>query len=126
MRNPACPICEGPAIFVPGQQKIEIHALLCTDESIHYPKMRKAGTLSEADYPGWKATLTREELHRYYKRVSDIPVVVKLTQDEWALKDSDLTAFNALRTTRLHEAAENARLHQIPHRAETTVTTLTV
>lgn len=124
--NVSCPICGGSTTLKPGEKKAEIHAKLCTDETIHYPAMRKAGTLSEADYAAWKATLSREELLGYYQRVPDIHVMAKLTEDEWALKDTDLTAFNALLTTRLHEAAENALLHQVPYRHKTTATPITL
>jgi hypothetical protein len=118
--NVLCPLCEGPTTLVQGEKKAEIHALLCTDETIHYPKMHKAGTLSDADYATWKATLTRAELLGHYKRVADIPVMAKFSHDETALMETDLAAFNVLLTTRLHEAAESALLHQVPYRHKTT------
>src|SRR5258708_6534159 len=32
-----CPLCDGPTSLKPGEKKAEVHAKLCTDETIHYP-----------------------------------------------------------------------------------------
>jgi hypothetical protein len=36
--NVSFPICGGSTTLVPGKKQVEIHALLCTDETIHYPQ----------------------------------------------------------------------------------------
>ncbi|WP_433963677.1 hypothetical protein [Tunturiibacter gelidiferens] len=120
----SCPGCGGPTTLVPGQKIAEIHAALCTDETIHYPQMRKAGTLSEADYQKWKATLSREELCGVYKRVPDIHVMASFTHEETALMGTD--AFNLLMSERLRERAEAALMHQVPHRHKTTSPTVSL
>jgi hypothetical protein len=118
--NVLCPLCEGPTTLVPGEKLAEIHAKLCTDETIHYPEMRRAGTLSEADYQAWKATLTHSELNGYYERVPPINVMAKFTHEETALMQTDLVAFNKLMNERLRERAEVALLHQVPYQHKTT------
>jgi hypothetical protein len=118
--NVLCPICEGQTTLVPGQKLAEIHARLCTDETIHYPEMRKTGKISEADYQTWKSSLTPQELNGYYERVPDIAVMAKFTHVETALMQTDLVAFNKLMNERLRERAEIALLHQVPYRHKTT------
>lgn len=115
-----CPKCGGSTTFKSGEKIAEVHAKLCTDETIHYPEMFKAGTLDGAQYAAWRATLTRDEQLGYYKRVPDIHVMARLTHEETALMDTDLPAFNALLQQRLKERAETALLHQAPHRHTTT------
>jgi hypothetical protein len=114
-----CPMCDGPTSLKFGETKAEIHAKLCTDPTIHYPELHKAGKLDTATYAAWKATLTREELIGVYKRVPDIHVMASFTHDETALMTTDLPAFNALIQTRLRERAEMALMHQVPHRHST-------
>ncbi|MGF7180373.1 hypothetical protein [Tunturiibacter psychrotolerans] len=118
--NVSCPACDGPTTLVPGQKLAEIHAKLCTDETIHYPEMRKAGTVSEAGYQTWKATLTHSELNGYYERTPVLNLMAKFTHDETALMQTDIVAFNALMNQRLRERAEVALLHQVPYRHKTT------
>jgi hypothetical protein len=110
----------------PGEKNAEVHAKLCTDPTIHYPEMHKAGKLDTETYTAWKATLTRNELMGHYKRVPDVHVVASFTHDETALMTTDLPAFNALLQTRLRERAEMALLHQAPHRHKTTYPTITL
>ncbi len=121
-----CPQCGGTTTLKPGEKKAEIHAKLCTDISIHYPAMRKAGNLPEAEYQAWKSTLTHDEKCGVYKRVPDIHLMASFTHEETALMDTDLPAFNALLNTRLHETAENALIHQAPHRHMTTQPTISL
>ena len=118
--NVACPLCGGSTTLVPGQTIAELHAKLCTDETIHYPEMRKAGTITEAEYQAWKATCTREELIGVYKRVPDIPLMASFTHEETALMTTDLPAFNALIQARLADKADMALLHQVPYQHKTT------
>jgi hypothetical protein len=124
--NVSCPLCDGPTTLVPGQKLAEIHAKLCTDETIHYPEMRKAGKLSEADYQAWKSTLTPSELNGYYERTPVINLMAKFTHDETALMQTDLVAFNALMNQRMRERAEIALLHQVPYRHKTTSPTVSL
>jgi hypothetical protein len=122
--NVTCPLC-GCETYPSGERKVfEVHAKLCTDETIHYPEMRKSGEITEDQYQAWKATLTREELLGHYKRVPDIHVTVQLHDDEAALIDTDLDAFNTLLQQRLRDEAEKALLFQAPHRHKTTATTI--
>jgi hypothetical protein len=121
-----CPQCGGATTLKPGETKAEIHAKLCTDPTIHYPELHKAGELDTSIYSAWKATLTREELMGMYKRVPDIPVMASFTHDETALMTTDLPAFNALVQTRLRERAEMALMHQVPHRHQTTTPSISL
>lgn len=121
-----CPACGSATILVPGQKIAEIHASLCTDETIHYPEMRKAGTITEDQYQAWKATLTGEELIGVYKRTPDIHVMASFTHEETALMTTDLNRFNSLMQERLRERAEAALLHQAPYRHTTTRATVTL
>jgi hypothetical protein len=121
-----CPQCGGPTTFKPGEKKAEIHAKLCTDPTIHYPELYKAGELSDAEYAAWKATLTREEAQGYYKRVPDVHIIASFTHDETTLMGRDLPAFSALVQTRLRERAEVALMHQVPHLHQTTASTLSL
>lgn len=118
--NVSCPICGGPTVLVPGETKAEVHVKVCTDETIHSPQMRKAGTITEAQYQEWKASLTHDERCGVYKRVPDIHVMASFTHDETALMTSDPAAFAALANTRIAERAEAALLHQVPYRHQTT------
>lgn len=115
----SCPVCGGPTTLNPGKKLAELHAKLCTDETIHYPEMHKAGKIDTAQYAAWKATLTPHELMGYYKRVPDIHVSAKFTHEETALMDTDVPTFNKLMLERLKERAEVALLHNAPHRHET-------
>jgi hypothetical protein len=92
----SCPLCGCETTLNPGTRLAEVHVQLCTDETIHYPEMHKAGKISHEDYEAWKATLSRDELLGRYKRVPDIHVVANFTHEETALMQSDLPAFNAL------------------------------
>jgi phage terminase large subunit GpA-like protein len=48
--NVICPNC-GESTYPSGERKVvEVHAKLCTDETIHYPAMRKAGTITEEKF----------------------------------------------------------------------------
>jgi hypothetical protein len=125
-RNVLCPICEGPTTLVPGQKLAEIHAKLCTDETIHYPEMRRAEKISEADYLTWKTTLTHSELNGYYERTPVLNLMAKFTHDETALMQTDIVAFNKLMNDRLRERAEVALLHQVPYRHTTTSPTVSL
>lgn len=118
--NIKCPVCDCDTAESGERKVFEVHAKLCTDETIHYPEMRKSGKISEDQYQAWKATLTRDELLGRYKRVPDIHVTVQLHNEEAALIDTDLDAFNTLLQQRLHEKAEKALLFQAPHRHQTT------
>lgn len=115
-----CPVCGGPTTLKPGNRIAEVHAKLCTDATFHYPEMRKSGEITEEGFQAWKATLTRKELMGSYKRVPDIHVMSSFNHDETALMTTDLPAFSALLQTRMHERAEMALLHQVPHRHKTT------
>lgn len=116
----SCPSCGGPTTVNPGKRIAEVHAKLCTDETIHYPDMHRAGKLDSAKYAAWKATLTREELMGHYRRTPDVHVTVQFTHEETTLMDTDLPAFNTLLQQRLKERSEVALLHQSPHRHKTT------
>lgn len=118
--NPVCPLCEGPTVLEPGEVKAEIHAKLCTDPTIHYPEMRKAGKITEDEYKAWKATLTHDERCGIYKRVPDVHVMASFTHDETALMKSDPEAFVKMANDRIRDRAESALLHQAPHRHRTT------
>jgi hypothetical protein len=118
--NVSCPLCGGETTLVQGETKAEIHAKLCTDETIHYPEMRKTGEVTEEVYQAWRGTLTREESMGYYKRVPDVHIMAPFTHEETLLMTTDLPAFNALVQTRLAEKAENALLHQVPYKHQTT------
>jgi hypothetical protein len=121
-----CPVCGGPTTLKPGHRIAEVHAKLCTDETIHYPEMVKTGEISQDDFKAWKATLSRTEMMGSYKRVPDIHVMASFTNDETALMTTDLPAFNELLQTRLRERAEIALLHQVPHRHKTTYPAITL
>lgn len=121
-----CPRCGGPTSLNPGKRLAEVHAKLCTDETIHYPDAMRAGKLDPAKYAEWKATLTRDELMGHYRRVPDIHVMVAFTHEETELMTTDLSAFNELLQARLRERAEAALLHQVPHRHSTTKHTITL
>lgn len=116
----SCPKCGCKTEFRPGRNVAELHVKLCTDPTIHYPEMHKAGKLSKDDFTAWKATLTRDELLGHYKRVPDQHLVVTFSHDETTLLDTDRDAFTALAQTRAKERAEIALLHQVPHRHKTT------
>jgi hypothetical protein len=124
--NVACPQCGRATTLKPGETKAEIHAKLCTDPTIHYPELHKAGKLDAATYTAWKSTLTRDELMGRYKRVPDIHVMGSFTHEETALMTTDLPAFNAIVQTRLRERAEMALLHQVPYRHSTTTPTISL
>lgn len=117
---------QNPTILVPGETKAEIHVKVCTDETIHYPEMRKAGTITEAQYQAWKSTLSHAELCGHYKRVPDMAIMADFTHDETALMTTDLPSFSALMKTRFAERAEAALLHQVPYRHQTTTPTITL
>jgi hypothetical protein len=121
-----CPQCGGPTTLQSGVKVAEVHAKLCTDPTIHYPEMRRAGKITEAEYQAWKSGLTYKESIGHYKRVPDIHVLALFTHDETALMDTDLSAFNALLKTRLEEKAETALLHQAPYRHKTMQTAITL
>ncbi len=114
-----CPLCAGPTSLKTGDRIAEVHVKLCTDETIHYPEMKKAGKITDAEYAAWKATLTRDELIGHYKRVPEIHVTAAFTHEETALMTTDLPAFNVLMRSRIEERAEIALLHQAPHRHKT-------
>jgi hypothetical protein len=110
----------GSATYPSGERTVvEVHAKLCTDETIHFPEMRKAGTISEEKFQAWKATLTRDELLGRYKRVPDIHVTVQLHDDEADLVNTDLNAFNALLQQRLKEKAETQLRYSVPYTHKT-------
>lgn len=118
--NVLCPDC-GCETFPSGERKVvEVHAELCTDETIHYPEWRKTGEITEEQFHAWKATLTDDELCGIYKRVPDVHVTVQMHHDEAALLETDLDAFNALLQARLKERAEIALKYQAPYRHTTT------
>jgi hypothetical protein len=76
-----CPLC-GCDTYPKGEWKeAEVHVYLCMDETIHYPRMYKAGKLPKEQFEAWKATLTKEELLGYYNRVPRHHVVAKLNRD---------------------------------------------
>lgn len=120
----SCPSCGGSTTLKAGGKLAEVHVKLCTDETIHYPEMHKAGKIDAAQYADWKSTLTRDELLGRYKRVPDVHLVVRCTHEETALMDSDLPAFNELLLMRCKERAEIALLHQVPHQHSTTTATV--
>lgn len=114
----------GGATHPSGQRTIvEVHAHMCVDETIHYPEMRKAGTVTEEQYQAWFATLTREEQMGYYKRVPDVHLTVQLRDDEAGLLENDMVTFEAIAHDRLREHAERLLLHQVPHRRKITTNT---
>jgi hypothetical protein len=83
----SCPQCGGTTTLKPGETKAEIHAKLCTDPTIHYPELHKAGKLDTGTYTSWKSTLTRDELIGHYKRVRDMHLVALFTHEETAPDD---------------------------------------
>lgn len=117
--NVKCPLCHCDTYPKGEWKEADVHVQLCTDPTIHYPRMYKAGKLKKEDYEAWKATLTPEEQRGYYKRVPNHPVVAKINRDEAALMDTDDAAFLAIVNQRVNESAERALLHQIPHRHKT-------
>jgi hypothetical protein len=124
--NIKCPVCDCHT-YPKGETKVvEIHAKLCTDPTIHYPEWHKEGKITAAQYAEWKSTLSRDELLGRYKRVPDVHVTAQLHQDDAALMDTDLDAFNALVHERIRERAEIALLHQSPHRHATTKHTVSL
>lgn len=117
--NVKCPCC-GCETAESGERKVfEVHAKLCTDETIHYPQWRKSGKITEDQFRAWKATLTRDELLGHYKRTPDVHVAVRFHDDEAELAQTDPDAFNVLLNDRLKERAETALLHQAPHQHRT-------
>lgn len=112
--------CGAPTYPSGERQVLDVHAMLCADETIHYPEMRKAGQLGEEQYQAWFATLTREEKMGYYKRVPDVHVAVQLHDDEVDLYQNDPVAFEKLVHSKLRGRAEVALLHQVPHRRKVT------
>jgi hypothetical protein len=124
--NVSCPLCAGTMTLLPGETKAELHVKLCTDETIHYPDMRKAGTITEEEFQAWKATLTRNELMGHYRRTPDIHVMASFTHDETALMTSDPAAFVALANARIAEQAEYVLLHQVPYRHQTTTPSISL
>jgi hypothetical protein len=115
-----CPLCNCDTYPKGEWTEIEVHAHLCTDPTIHYPKMYKAGKLSKDAYDAWKATLTREEQLGYYKRVPHHPIVAKINRDEAALMKTDLASFTKLVNERVKDSAERCLLFQSLFRHETT------
>ena len=59
-----------------------------------------------------------------YKQVPDIHVTVQLHDDEAALVDTDLTAFNALLQLRMREKAETHLRYSAPYRHTTETSTI--
>jgi hypothetical protein len=127
--NVTCPhvkkdgtIC-GAATVASGDRKIvEVHVKMCTDETIHYPEWRKSGKITEEQFQTWKATLTRHELLGHYKRTEDVHLTVQMHDDEAALVDTNLDAFNTLLQQRIREKGETALRYSTPYRKTTTST----
>ncbi|WP_130417544.1 hypothetical protein [Edaphobacter modestus] len=129
--NIVCPHIEkdgtmcGYSTYPSGERKVvEVHAKLCTDVTIHYPAMRKAGTITEEQFQAWKSTLSREELLGNYKRTPDLHICVQLRDDEAALVDTDLAAFNTLLQQRLKEKAETQLRYSAPYSHKTSKTSI--
>lgn len=115
-----CPCC-GCDTYPKGEWKeVDVHVDLCTDQTIHYPRMYRAGKLPKADYDAWKSTLTAEELRGYYNRVPHQHVVAKLHRDEAALIDTDKDAFMKIVNQKVRDAAERKLLFQTPYLHRTT------
>ncbi|HTF66737.1 MAG TPA: hypothetical protein VK638_29040 [Edaphobacter sp.] len=119
-----CPGCGSSTVLVPGKRKLEVHAKLCTDETIHYPEWRKTGKIDEETYQAWKGTLTREELLGKYERVPDVHVSITLEGDDLDLMESDRDSFNVNLNEKIKGRAEVVLLHQIQHRHTTDVVEL--
>jgi hypothetical protein len=119
-----CPLCNCHTSLNPGKKIAEIHVKLCRDETIHYPDWRKSAKITEEQFQTWKATLTRDELLGYYKRVPDVHLMVQFTHEETALMDTDLPAFNALLQTKLRARAELTLLHSVEQQHTTTSKTI--
>lgn len=116
----SCPGCGCGMTHRPAKTVTEVHVHLCMDQTIHYPRMYKAGKLSKEDFEAWKATLTPAELLGHYKRVPDQHMVTELTEDEAALMTSDPAQFQTVLNQRVRERAEKTMLTQVPHRHQTT------
>lgn len=119
-----CPECRCHTTLKGGKRVVEVHAKLCTDATIHYPALYKAGKLDKETYEAWKATLTLDELHGRYRRVPDAHVVANFTHEEALLIETDLEAFNKLLNERIRERAEKTLIHQVQHRHTTESTTI--
>lgn len=119
-----CPTCGETMEYREGEARAEVHFKLCTDETIHYPELHRAGKISREQFEQWKSTLTRDELLGHYKRVPDIHVVAHFTHEETALITSDRPAFNEIMQQRVKEAAERALRYSAPHAHNTVRTSL--
>lgn len=120
--NVSCPSCGCSTTLKPGERRAEVHVKLCTDPTIHYPELYKAGKLDRETYEAWKSTLTPRELMGHYQRIPDVHVVANFTHEETALIDSDREAFNKLLNERIRERAEAHLLHQVQYRHSTETT----
>jgi hypothetical protein len=114
-----CPSCGCSTKLKPGERRAEVHVKLCTDPTIHYPELYRAGNLDRETYEAWKATLSPSELMGHYKRVPDVHVVANFTHEETALRETDRDAFNELLNERIRERAEAHLLHQVQYRHST-------
>ncbi len=74
-----CPLCNCHTYPKGEWKEAEVHVDLCTDETVHYPRMHKAGKLSKRNSSTHgRRTLNQEELLGYYNRVPKQHVVAKL------------------------------------------------
>jgi hypothetical protein len=115
-----CPLCNCDTYPKGEWKEAEVHVDLCTDETVHYPRMYKAGKLSKEQFDAWKATLSQEELLGYYNRVPKQHVVAKLSRDEAELMETDPASFTKLVNERVRDSSERCLLFQSPYRHKTT------
>lgn len=109
--SPVCPHCGKAMTVIPSQTMGELHTQLCTDKYKHYPDLRTAGTVTEAEFQSWVATLTPEEKRGRYCRVPTSLLIIQLTHDEVSLKDTDPKRYEDLICAKLTARAELILAH---------------
>jgi hypothetical protein len=117
-----CPSCGCSTTLKREERLAEVHAKLCTDPTIHYPDLYRAGKIDRKTFEDWKSTLSPKELMGHYKRVPDVHVVANFTHEETSLIDTDPEAFNELLNDRIRARAEAVLLHQVQYRHSTETT----
>jgi uncharacterized Zn finger protein (UPF0148 family) len=122
----ACPSCGCKTTLKTGEKRAEVQAKLCTDPTIHYPELYKAGKLDAETFNAWKATLTDKELLGHYRRLPDLHVVVHFTHDETSLIETNPSAFDQMLNERIREQSEKLLIHQVQYRYDTTTSPLSL
>jgi hypothetical protein len=93
--------------LVLGKKVAEVHVKLCHDETHHYPELLRKGKIDKKTFDAWTATLTLDELRGHYHRNPPEHFVAHLTEEETALMDTEVAAFNKVLSQRVKDRAEN-------------------